>query len=89
MNKNNAVVLVAKRPSFKARAKGVASKLTAVAVGSMVSASAFAQATDMPATVDGAAAFMTTKGGIAIAVAAAITLIALGITAAKLPRKGT
>lgn len=89
MNKNNAVVLVAKRPSFKARAKGVASKLTAVVVGSMVSASAFAQATDMPATVDGAAAFMTTKGGIAIAVAAAITLIALGITAAKLPRKGT
>lgn len=89
MNKNNAVVLVAKRPSFKARAKGVASKLTAVVVGSMVSASAFAQATDTPGTIEGAAAFMTTKGGIAIAVAAAITLIMLGITAAKLPRKGS
>ncbi|WP_164240844.1 hypothetical protein [Stenotrophomonas maltophilia] len=71
--------------------KSVASKLSAVVVGSLVSASAFAQAAagDMPASVDAAAGFMTTKGGIAIAVAAAITLIMLGITAAKLPRKGS
>lgn len=71
--------------------KSVASKLSAVVVGSLLSASAFAQAAggDMPASVDAAAAFMQTKGGIAIAVAAAITLIMLGITAAKLPRKGS
>ena len=62
---------------------------TSVVVGSLVSASAFAQSADMPTSVDGAAEFMTSKGGIAIAVCAAITLITLGITAAKLPRKGT
>lgn len=77
------------RPSIKARAKSAASKLTSVVVGSLVSASAFAQSADMPTSVDGAAEFMTSKGGIAIAVCAAITLITLGITAAKLPRKGT
>ncbi|WP_340571285.1 hypothetical protein [Stenotrophomonas sp. G106K1] len=86
MEKN--IVLVAKRPSFKARAKAAASKMTAVVVGSMVSASAFAQS-EMPTSVDDAASFITTKGLIAIAVAAAITLIVLGISAAKLPRKGT
>ncbi|PJL12854.1 hypothetical protein B9Y72_08685 [Stenotrophomonas maltophilia] len=86
MEKN--IVLVAKRPSFKARAKAAASKLTAVVVGSMVSASAFAQS-EMPANVDDAASFMTTKGLIAIAVASAITLLVLGIAAAKLPRRGT
>jgi len=77
------------RPSIKARVKSAASKLTSVVVGSLVSASAFAQSADMPTSVDGAAEFMTSKGGIAIAVCAAITLITLGITAAKLPRKGT
>jgi len=80
---------VAVRPSLKSRAKSVATRLSSVVVGSLVSASAFAQATDTPGTIEGAAAFMTTKGGIAIAVAAAITLIMLGITAAKLPRKGS
>ncbi|HHA2743647.1 TPA: hypothetical protein ACOFBO_000217 [Stenotrophomonas maltophilia] len=86
MNKN---IAIARRPSMKSRVKSVAAKLSAVVVSSMVSASAFAQAADMPGSVDGAAEFMTTKGGIAIAVAAAITLIMLGITAAKLPRKGS
>lgn len=87
MNKN---IAIARRLSMKSRVKSVATKLSAVVVSSMVSASAFAQAAgDMPASVDGAATFMTTKGGIAIAVAAAITLITLGITAAKLPRKGS
>ncbi|HEL5613791.1 TPA: hypothetical protein UNK10_000155 [Stenotrophomonas maltophilia] len=87
MNKN---IAIARRPSMKSRVKSVATKLSAVVVSSMVSASAFAQAAgDMPGSVDGAAEFMTTKGGIAIAVAAAITLITLGITAAKLPRKGS
>ncbi|HDS1091465.1 hypothetical protein [Stenotrophomonas maltophilia] len=88
MKKN---IAIARRPSMKSRVKSVATKLSAVVVSSMVSASAFAQAAagDMPASVDGAATFMTSKGGIAIAVAAAITLITLGITAAKLPRKGS
>ncbi|HEL5316254.1 TPA: hypothetical protein UOJ01_003396, partial [Stenotrophomonas maltophilia] len=76
MNKN---IAIARRPSMKSRVKSVAAKLSAVVVSSMVSASAFAQAADMPGSVDGAAEFMTTKGGIAIAVAAAITLIMLGI----------
>ncbi|MDT3472909.1 hypothetical protein [Stenotrophomonas maltophilia] len=82
MNKN---IAIARRPSMKSRVKSVAAKLSAVVVSSMVSASAFAQAADMPGSVDGAAEFMTTKGGIAIAVAAAITLIMLGITGV-LPR---
>ncbi len=86
MNQNTNVAV---RPSLKSRAKSVATRLSSVVVGSLVSASAFAQATDTPGTIEGAAAFMTTKGGIAIAVAAAITLIMLGITAAKLPRKGS
>lgn len=86
MNQNTNVAV---RPSLKSRAKSVATKLSSVVVGSLVSASAFAQVTDTPGTIEGAAAFMTTKGGIAIAVAAAITLIMLGITAAKLPRKGS
>lgn len=86
MSKNTQI---AHRPSVKARVKSAATKLSSVVVGSLVSASAFAQATDMPTSVDAAASFMTTKGGIAIAVAAAITLIMLGITAAKLPRKGS
>ncbi|MCF3498203.1 MULTISPECIES: hypothetical protein [Stenotrophomonas maltophilia group] len=87
MSKNTQI---AARPSVKSRVKSAATKLSSVVVGSLVSASAFAQAAgDMPGSVDGAAEFMTTKGGIAIAVAAAITLITLGITAAKLPRKGS
>nr|WP_313411720.1 hypothetical protein [Stenotrophomonas geniculata] len=85
MNKNITIA----RPSIKGRFKSAASKVTGVVVGSLVSASAFAQAADLPASVDGAAEYMTTKGGIAIAVCVAITLITLGITAAKLPRKGT
>lgn len=86
MSKNTNVAV---RPSLKSRAKSVATKLSSVVVGSLVSASAFAQAADMPADVSGAAEFMKTNGGIAIAVAATITLILLGITAAKLPRRGS
>lgn len=62
-------------------------KKAAVAVSaSVVSASAFAQ--DMPTTVDGAAEWLTTKGAVAIAIAGAVTLLVIGITAAKLPRRG-
>ena len=88
MENKNVVVLGAK-PSFKARAKKAAAKVATVVTGSLASASAFAQASDMPTDLEAAAGFMTTKGGIAIAVAAAITLITLGVTAAKLPRKGS
>ncbi len=84
---NTALVVARRRPSFKARMKSVVSKTAVAVAGSVVSASAFAQ--DMPADVGGSAEFMTTKGAIAIAVASAITLIYLGITAAKLPRKGS
>ncbi|MCU1180444.1 hypothetical protein JAK28_15705 [Stenotrophomonas maltophilia] len=86
MNKNTQI---AARPSVKSRMKSAATKLSSVVVGSLVSASAFAQAADMPADVSGAAEFMKTNGGIAIAVAGTITLIVLGITAAKLPRRGS
>lgn len=77
----------AKRPTVAARVKSIAKKAASATALSAVSVSAFAQ--DMPTGIEGAAEFMTTKGGIAIAVAAAITLITLGITAAKLPRKGS
>ncbi|MBH1552420.1 hypothetical protein I5U02_20990 [Stenotrophomonas maltophilia] len=86
MNKNTQI---AARPSVKSRMKSAATKLSSVVVGSLVSASAFAQAADMPSDVSGAAEFMKTNGGIAIAVAGTITLIVLGITAAKLPRRGS
>lgn len=87
MNRKNAET---SKLSLRARAKSLASKLAAGASTAFFSAAAMAQtATDSPATLDGAAAFMQTKGGIAIAVAAAITLILLGITGAKLPRRGS
>jgi hypothetical protein len=42
---------------------------------------------DQPTDLDSAAAFMQTKGGIALAVAGTITLIVLGLKGAKLPRR--
>ena len=62
-------------------------KAAVAASTSLVSVSAFAQ--DLPADVDGAAAWLTTKGAVAIGIAGAITLLIIGIAAAKLPRRGT
>lgn len=74
--------------AYKASKKLAVRTGAAVSTMALTAGTAFAQSTDMPATIEGAAAFMTTKGGIAIAVAAAITLIVLGIRGAKLPRQG-
>ena len=87
MNRSNVAALSTARRSLKGRAVSAFKKASAAVAMSAVSLSAMAQ--DAPASVDGAAEFMQTKGGIAIAVAAAITLILLGITAAKLPRRGS
>lgn len=74
---------------YKGKVVSAARKTGAAVFGSLVSLSAFAQtATDQPADLDSAAAFMQTKGAIALAVAAVITLITLGIKGAKLPRRG-
>lgn len=83
MAKKNVSKARSVRERLVTRAKQVG---TGIALSTM---SLAAMAQDTPTTVDEAAAFMQTKGAIAVAVAAAITLIYLGITAAKLPRKGS
>lgn len=64
---------------------GLALALSILAVGN-----AMAQTTtdgDPPASLADAAAFMQTKGGIALAVSVALTLIILGLKGTKLPRR--
>lgn len=77
------------KPTRLERFRSVVGKVSAMATGMMLSASAFAQATDLPADLTGADAFMRAKGLIAIGVASVITLIVLGIRGAKLPRSGS
>lgn len=78
------------KPTRMQRLKSFGGKVSAVITGSMLSASAFAQsANDIPASLDGVVEFMRSKGLIAVGVAAVITLIYLGITGAKLPRRGS
>jgi len=89
MNKSNGSKVVPARRTVGQRVVSLSKKAATVVAGSVVSASAFAQSADTPASLDAAVTFMQEKGGIAVAVAAAITLLLLGVTGAKLPRKAS
>ncbi|TAA46281.1 hypothetical protein [Pseudoxanthomonas winnipegensis] len=79
-----------KKKSLKARAKRAFGQLSAFATLATVSAMSMAQsAGDIPDDLASADTFMRTKGLIAVGIAGVITLIGLGVTAAKLPRKGS
>ncbi|MGE8281344.1 MAG: hypothetical protein ACN6O2_13010 [Stenotrophomonas sp.] len=85
MKKKNVAVV----RSMRDRVVSVSKKVAAGVTGAMVSASAFAQSADLPTDVDAAAEWLKTKGAVGIGIAGAITLLIIGIAAAKLPRRGT
>ncbi|APO90442.1 hypothetical protein [Xanthomonas euvesicatoria] len=87
---SNALVPVA-RVSRRARLGLAGRKLgAALAMSFVLAGPAFAQAAGaLPADETAAKGFMEEKGGAAIAIAFALSMVSLGIVAAKLPRKAS
>ncbi len=91
MSKSKAVANV--RTARRARLGRAGRKLgAALAISFVLAGPAFAQATggsSMPADEAAAKSFMEEKGGAAIGIAFSLSMVALGIVAAKLPRKAS
>ncbi|WP_146097914.1 hypothetical protein [Xanthomonas arboricola] len=86
-------LVTATRVARRARLGRASRKLgAALAISFVLAGPAFAQSTGgstMPADEAAAKAFMEEKGGAAIGIAFALSMVALGIVAAKLPRKAS